>query len=222
MKYQITKTIAFSRQVVYVEQTQTKLPYCRKGHVYGVDTVTQNSGVVYSDYFRLNIHYRFSKVTSKSAKLEVAADVEFVKPCLFKSKIESESWSGMKKYYELVEVEVQLEKNPVDEAEEKDVKRIKDNYNRKVATPNGNAASSTINNVKTSITNEAGILSNPQMTNMAFVLVLMAMAFLTLAMYKMSSALYRMEERLARVEAIMDRNSQFLDLFIEESLTRKQ
>ena len=56
--YDISKTIAFSRQNVLVEQTQLRASYCRRGLVYGVDTVTQNSGVVYSDYFVLNIHYR--------------------------------------------------------------------------------------------------------------------------------------------------------------------
>jgi hypothetical protein len=37
-------------------------------------------------------------------------DIVFVKPCLFKGRIETESWSGLKKYYEMMEREVQLEK----------------------------------------------------------------------------------------------------------------
>ena len=35
------------------------------------------------------------------------ADIEWVKPCLFKGRVESEAWSGMKKYYEIVELEIQ-------------------------------------------------------------------------------------------------------------------
>ena len=58
MRYEMSKNIAFSRQNVHVEQTQVKQGYSSKGLVYGIDTVTQNSGVVYSDYFRINIHYR--------------------------------------------------------------------------------------------------------------------------------------------------------------------
>ena len=65
--YDISKTIAFSRQNVLVEQTQLRASYCRRGLVYGVDTVTQNSGVVYSDYFVLNIHYR-CQVSSEQSK----------------------------------------------------------------------------------------------------------------------------------------------------------
>jgi len=40
--------------------------------------------------------------------LVVIADIVFVKPCLFKSKIETEGWSGLKKYYEMVEKEIQV------------------------------------------------------------------------------------------------------------------
>ena len=41
----MAKTIAFSRQNVAVEQTQIVLGYSRRGRLYGVDTVTKNSGV---------------------------------------------------------------------------------------------------------------------------------------------------------------------------------
>ncbi len=58
MSYQIVKWIALSRQNVLVEQTQAKAAYCRRGLVYGVDTVTRNSGVMYADYFIIHIHYR--------------------------------------------------------------------------------------------------------------------------------------------------------------------
>ena len=52
----------------------------------------QNTGVVYADYFRLNIHYRFSAVDLERSRLVVVAEIEFVKPCLFKGRIEAEAW----------------------------------------------------------------------------------------------------------------------------------
>ena len=56
--------------------------------------MTCNSGVVYSDYFQIHIHYRFtaerpvstSKAQLPAARLIVVADIEFVKPCLFKAR----------------------------------------------------------------------------------------------------------------------------------------
>ncbi len=70
-----------------------------------MDTVTQNSGVVYSDYFVINIHYRLNAVSESHSQLIVVASIEFVKPCLFKGRIEAETWSGMKKYYDMVDKE---------------------------------------------------------------------------------------------------------------------
>ena len=36
----------------------------------------------------------------------MVVDIEFVKPCLFKGRIEAEAWSGLKKYYDMVDKEV--------------------------------------------------------------------------------------------------------------------
>ena len=40
------------------------------------------------------------------SQLIVVVDIEFVKPCLFKGRIEAEAWSGLKKYYDMVDKEV--------------------------------------------------------------------------------------------------------------------
>ncbi len=48
----------------------------------------------------------------------VVAEIEFLKPCLFRGRIESEAWSGMKKYYDLVDKEVQLERDLHEERDE--------------------------------------------------------------------------------------------------------
>ena len=116
VRYEITKYIAFSRQVVQVEQTQVRAPYSRPGRVYAVDTVTRNAGVVYSDYFVIHIHYRLTRDREGShlpprTRVEVVAEIEFVKPCLFRGRIESETWGGLKKYYEIMEKEIQTERD---------------------------------------------------------------------------------------------------------------
>ena len=63
-----------------------------------------------------HLQYRFEDATSSggddsssndATKITILADIEWVKPCLFKGRVESEVWSGMKKYYEIVELEIQ-------------------------------------------------------------------------------------------------------------------
>ena len=45
------------------------------------------------------------------SQLIVVVDIEFVKPCLFKGRIEAEAWSGLKKYYDMVDKEVGENRN---------------------------------------------------------------------------------------------------------------
>ena len=59
-----------------------------------------------------HLHYRFEDASAggeanTATRFTVLADIEWVKPCLFKGRVESETWSGMKKYYEIVELEIQ-------------------------------------------------------------------------------------------------------------------
>ena len=80
-----------------------------------------------------HLHYRFEDVggeANTATRFTVLADIEWVKPCLFKGRVESETWSGMKKYYEIVELEIQdlhaqsfrpVPPNPPIQAEEQQV-----------------------------------------------------------------------------------------------------
>ena len=43
-------------------------------------------------------------------RLIIVADVKWDKPCLLRSRIETESFSGLKKYYEIFEKELHTEK----------------------------------------------------------------------------------------------------------------
>ncbi len=113
IRYEFTKYIAFSRQVVQLQQKQVLAPYSRPGAVYAVDTVSRNSGIVYSDYFVIHIHYRMTRDEGDAyrTRVEVIVNIEFLKPCLFRGRIESEAWGGLKKYYEIMEKEIQTERD---------------------------------------------------------------------------------------------------------------
>ncbi len=80
------------------------------GVAYAVDSANRTTGVTYADYFVLNIHHRFTKEEGNKTRINVIAEVIWEKPCLFKSKIETETLSGIKKYYEIFEKELQTEK----------------------------------------------------------------------------------------------------------------
>jgi len=207
ISYEITKYIAFSRQVVYVRQAQVLAPYTRKGQIYAIDTVTRNSGIMYSDYFIIHIHFRLTSTMPDKSHMEVVADIEFLKPCLFRGRIESEAWSGMKKYYEVVEKEVQTERDIGAEAatvkaadptsETNSSKTFKDNYNRtKVASSSVTAQPGPAPFMDTSAPHS--------WASMATILLVLAILFiLTLAMFKMSSALSRLDERITELETLL-------------------
>ena len=65
---------------------------------------------MYADYFMLEVHTRLEKESETKTKLNVIVDITWDKPCLMKSKIETETVSGMKKYYEVFEREIMTEK----------------------------------------------------------------------------------------------------------------
>jgi hypothetical protein len=112
MHYEFPKTIAFSTLMLHVDQVQTKCDWSKSGQAYGVDSISRTTGVMYSDYFHLAVHTRFQKDSEDFGKtrLIVAVNIVWDKPCLWKSKIETETLSGIKKYYETFEKELMLEK----------------------------------------------------------------------------------------------------------------
>lgn len=137
----------------------------------------------------------------------MVADIEFVKPCLFKGRIESEAWSGMKKYYELVEIEVQLEKkqdqSEVEDDEELVMVRKSQSLDRRLL-----------------LNSESGlnIMTSQPVFIAALVMIVLTLFMLTLALFKLNSALVQIDQRLAKVEQIIESNSKFFELFMDEKL----
>ena len=105
MHYEFPKTIAYTQHNMIVDQSQT-LVWSKVGWGYGIDSIVRTTGVLYSDYFYLEIHTRLEKIEENQTKLVVIADIVWEKPCLIKSRIENETLSGTKKYYEVFEKEL--------------------------------------------------------------------------------------------------------------------
>ena len=91
-------------------KNEINLCYIIPGYAYGVTSTNRSSGVMYADYFMLEVHTRLEKESETKTKLNVIVDITWDKPCLMKSKIETETVSGMKKYYEVFEREIMTEK----------------------------------------------------------------------------------------------------------------
>ena len=106
MHYEFPKTVAFSKYTVLVDQDQTKCPWSIPNQIYGVDSTSKSSGIMYADTFHVDVHTRLEKERN-STKINVVAFIVWDKPCLFKSKVETETIKDMKKYYELIVQELQ-------------------------------------------------------------------------------------------------------------------
>ncbi len=61
---------------------------------------------MYADYFHLDLHTRLEKVQHTSTKFIVVANLVWEKQCMLRSKVETESVNGIKKYYETAVAEL--------------------------------------------------------------------------------------------------------------------
>ena len=224
-----------------MEQTQIVLGYSRRGRLYGVDTVTKNSGVVYSDYFILNIHYRLTAAlpadgdSAERSRIVAVADIEFLKPCLFRGRIEAEAWSGMKKYYDVMDKEVRLEKDLSPGGEPSIIsgstsgltassaslgrRNIMAEGRRRTMSERRSCEDlgRTTHVPMTETTphyQESGIRHDAML--LAFLMVIVVMVLLTLAMFKMNAALSALDQRLERIERIVEKNGRLYELMLEQ------
>ena len=97
--------------MINVDQIQTKCSWSTKGLAYGVDSINRSSGVMYADYFYLDIHVRLQKESDNKTRMIVTSELIWEKPCLLKSKVETETSKEMRKYYEIFEKELLSEKS---------------------------------------------------------------------------------------------------------------
>ena len=97
-----------------MDQIQRRHSWSTPGYAYGVTSQNRSSGITMADYFVLDVHTRFEKSElseSNSTHIQVIVDIKWEKSAsLLKSKIETETISGMKKYYEIFEEEINAEK----------------------------------------------------------------------------------------------------------------
>ena len=111
MNYEFTKTIAFTRGTLNVNQIQTECDWSTPGLVYGIDNWSRTTGMMYADYMHLDIHLRLEKEKEKQTKITVICHIVWDKSTIMKSKIETETYKGTKEYYEVFEKELMSEKS---------------------------------------------------------------------------------------------------------------
>ena len=236
-KYQFVKTLMMTRNIINVQQTQTR-SVTIPGRMYIVDAITENSGIMYADYFRVPIHWRFIredlhlgnktlKENKKKTRLQIVADIEWVKACIMKGKIEGETHSNIKKYYEVVEKELR-NKEVTSGRITTSADTIGDTHSniqdrrhgvRKVPDQNQNNINN--NSGPARYTQEdIDILMQrfhyrENLLTLAVILLLTMMVFATLGMFKLYSTMSLMHERMTQIELANMHQSRHQDEFLK-------
>ena len=147
---------------------------------------------------------KFSEDGNRS-RLVVVGDIVFVKVCLFKSRIETETWSGLKKYYEMLEREVQLEK--MDHEQRQQSPDSIDNKPRQKNPKSTRIRSETISARETSPIprNGTSLLLGENTLSIALPLIILTLFVITLALFKLASAIAALSDRLGTIEQLLER-----------------
>jgi hypothetical protein len=138
----------------------------------------------------------------------VIGDIVFVKPCLFKGRIETETWSGLKKYYEMMEREVQTEKkesepkqNNLDATDNRSRTRNRASSGTKMRSESNLPKSMSAEIPKS----ESSLVLGEQTLSLAFLLVILTLMVITLALFKLAAAIATLSERLGTIEELLER-----------------
>ena len=227
MSWQFVKTVMMTRNVIQSKQTQTKTTAI-PGKMYIIDTFTDSSGIMYADYIRVWLQWRFIredlfngdrsvKENKKRTHLQITYDIEFLKACLMKGKIETETKDNLKTYYGIVEKELQSEEGVRERCRAsgesakkhtgKQVLTNRKHTNRKMAPDIPNNAHPTVSNPARSAPSQEDIevlreryQYRENLLTCACILLLITMVFTTLAMYKLSSTISILSERMNQIE----------------------
>ena len=236
-KYQFVKTLMMTRNVINVQQTQTRSLLTIPGKMYIIDAVTENSGIMYADYFRVPLHWRFIredlytgdrsvKENKRKTRLQIVASIEWLKACIMKGKIETETHSNLKKYYEVVEKELHAEEgtygrstsmaDPISDTHGNVQERK--HVTRKV--PDHQHVNNNSSTARGYNQEDINILTQrfqyrENLLTFACILLLLTMVFVTLAMFKISSTMSLLNERMIQIEQTNMQQSRHRDEFLK-------
>lgn len=182
MHYEFSKTIAFSKYNIVVDQDQLKCPWSVPNVIYGVDQVSRSSGIMYTDYFHLDLHTRFEALESNKTRMTVILNQVWEKSCILKSKYETETFNGTKAYYETLIGQLKSLGHP----------------NKHGLIPSTDqAASSKVEDHKNYLFDERTIL-------IAFILVIVTLLIITAAMFKLAGSILALSDRLINLEVLLE------------------
>lgn len=242
-RYNFVKVVMFSRYVIKVVQTQTQTTTI-PGKLYIVDSVTENSGIMYADYIRVPIQWRLIredlfngdrsvKENKRKTRFQIIYDVEFVKACIVKGRVETETYNNLKKYYEVMEKELRAEEGA--KIIDKNVVEATNNGslpNRKHASRRAPPENQNIHPTSTASRTEPSpdditILRErsqyrENLLTCACILLLVTMVFTTLAMYKLSSTISLLSEKMNQIEQSTILQHRHQDEFLKSLRNQQQ
>jgi hypothetical protein len=127
--------------------------------------------------------------------------------------------SGLKKYYEMMEREVQLEKKDSSDSQETRMDTVDNNsrtrHNPTLRSNYANSNGGIANNGKSGLPavsqnsdnrrSESSLILGEQTMSLAFLLVILTLMIITLALFKLAGAISALSERLGTIEELLER-----------------
>jgi len=201
LTYDRFQDFVITSATIKVSQKHTQQPWSRAGVVYGVDQRITNKGAPYADSFVITEHYRLTSPRPGSCRLIIVANVDFIKYSFVKGKIESESWAGLNKSYELLREILENNNNNNNSQTRADPGEVKENIRdakeisrleegEKVGRPEAPT--------RISLYPE-----NYQYTGQLILMViLLILTMLVISLFKLASTLEKIDQRLSNIEHI--------------------
>jgi len=195
--YERFQDFVITSATIKVTQKHTQTAWSRAGVVYGVDERTTNKGAPYADSFVITQHTRLTTTKPGWCRLVIISNVDFLKYSFVKGKIESETWAGLSKSYEILKETLENNNNTTDQRE---------NTLRAVKEETTDSKVSRLeqdDRVGDSPTRISLYPENYQYTGQLILMViLLILTMLVISLFKLANTLEKIEQRLSSIEHI--------------------
>lgn len=182
---------------IKVAQKHTQQGWSRPGVVYGVDQRITNKGAPYADSFVITEHYRLTTTKPGWCRLVIISNVDFLKYSFVKGKIESETWAGLSKSYEILKETLEKNNNNTDQRD------ITSRDAKEEATDSKVSRMDHEDRAGESPTRIRLYPENYQYTGqLILMIILLILTMLVISLFKLANTLEKIEQRLSSIEHI--------------------
>lgn len=203
LTYDRFQDFVITSATIKVSQKHTQQPWSSPGVAYGVDLRITNKGAPYADSFVITEHYRLTSTGPDTCHLVIIANVDFIKYSFVKGKIESETWAGLNKGYQLLK-ETLFDNN--------------NNNNKQTSLANREVKENTKDSQEISRLEEPEKTHRPELSarislypenyqytgQLILMVILLILTMLVISLFKLASTLEKIDQRLSNIEHIFN------------------